>query len=81
MKENRMNGIKKDHAKNKQVRYIKRKEGVHMDELLYLLALIVGIAGALTIWGYARSKQRAAVRVIQKEKTQEGNEKSRDEYD
>jgi drug/metabolite transporter superfamily protein YnfA len=51
-----------------------------MDELLYLLALIAGIVGTLAIWRYARSKQRAAVRVIQKRKQQEGNEKSRDEY-
>ncbi|MFC4769596.1 hypothetical protein [Effusibacillus consociatus] len=39
-----------------------------MDELLYLLALVVGIVGSFAFWRYGRSRKRAVVRAIQKER-------------
>jgi uncharacterized Rmd1/YagE family protein len=38
-----------------------------MDEMLYLVALAIGIIGALVFWGFGRTKQRAVIRAIQKQ--------------
>jgi drug/metabolite transporter superfamily protein YnfA len=45
-----------------------------MDEMLYLLALTVGIIGAFAFWGYGRRKQRAVTRAIQKQKDDDKSE-------
>jgi hypothetical protein len=45
-----------------------------MDEMLYLLALAVGIIGALAFWRYGRTKQRAVTRAIQKQNDDDKNE-------
>ncbi|MDR6224036.1 hypothetical protein [Desmospora profundinema] len=35
-----------------------------MDEMLYLVALVVGIIGGLALWRYAKTERRELIRMI-----------------
>lgn len=45
-----------------------------MDELLYLIALVAGFAGAFGLWRYSRTRKRALARTIRKQNEPKNNE-------
>lgn len=45
-----------------------------MDELLYLIALVVGIVGAAAVWKYGRTRQWAVARVIRRQRREKRRE-------
>jgi hypothetical protein len=45
-----------------------------MDELLYLIALVVGIFGAIAIWKYGKTKQWAVTRAIRRQRREKERE-------